>query len=477
MQALKQGVGKSSDKEKRDGAGRVLYLPVIEKIAPLIGRTDVRLRFISNVTGYADAYQRELERSFHRFPRLKRTRLYRWLLTLSVRQGVQQAVARETGLSDAERNGLTKVSTLSWWHRQVLAITRRERVLYFSSVGFVILGLGVLFSLVFFATYRVNAYLNSKSNGRRPLVAGQDTPKLPDLPESQKVWLVDKKDGYERYSNGLRVVTSYETLSRPRQFQMISHGMDQVFATVETAPMGIVFHSSESQLVPFEPGNSTSITNISTNLLEYVRKNRSYNYLIDRFGQVYRIVPDNQVANHAGRSVWGDERGLFIELNESFIGVCFETRSVDTGKDTLTEAQVISGRQLTGALRSLYQIPDADCTTHGLVSVNPDNMLIAYHSDWITGFPYDAMGLTDKGKVPPPSLAELGFSYDGGTLERLGGSLTPGMTDAVQKFNQVTANSGMPAEQLRRKLHDQYVQHQERIRAGHADTVLPEKAN
>jgi hypothetical protein len=290
------------------------------------------------------------------------------------------------------------------------------------------------------------------------------------------VWLVEKKEGFERYSNGLRVVTSFETTNRPRQFQMVAHGLEQILPTVETRPMGIVFHSSESQLVPFTPGNSTSITNISTYLLEYVRQNKSYNYLIDRFGQVYRIVPDNQVANHAGRSVWGDDRGLFIELNESFIGVCFETRSVDTGRDQLTEAQVISGRLLTGALRNQYQIPDADCTTHGLVSVNPDNMVIAYHSDWIVGFPFDAMGLTDKGKVAPVSLAELGFSFDGGTLKRLGGRLTPGMSEAVTKFNRTAAELNLSPNDLRSRRRELYVQHQERIRAGRAETVLPEKS-
>jgi hypothetical protein len=198
--------------------------------------------------------------------------------------------------------------------------------------------------------------------------------------------------------------------------------------------------------------------------------------LIDRFGQVYRIVPDNQVANHAGRSVWGDERGLFIELNESFIGVCFETRSVDTGKDQLTEAQVIAGRSLTGALRSIYQIPDADCTTHGLVSVNPDNSLIAYHSDWIIGLPYEALGLTDKGKVAPASIAEIGFTYDGGTLQRLGGKPTPGMLEAVDRFNRLAAQLNLSPTDARRKLRDLYVGHQQRIRAGHDETQLPEKS-
>lgn len=462
--------------EGRESLARVSYLPAIEKIAPILRRPDVRLRFINNVIAYADNYQRELDQSFRRLPRLKKTRLFGWLLSLSVRQGVHHVAGSEAGITPDEREQLQKQSRLSWFSRKLLLIARREKLLFRSGMTAIALGLIGLFGIVFFATFRVNAYL--RGPGPKGPVANQsgETPQIPKLPQSDKVWLVEKKDGFERYSNGLRVVTSYETTNRARQFQMVAHGMERILPTVETAPMGIVFHSSESQLVPFTQGNSTSITNISSYLLEYVRQNKSYNYLIDRFGQVYRIVPDNQVANHAGRSVWGDERGLFIELNESFIGVCFETRSVDTGKDQLTEAQVISGRLLTGALRSLYQIPDADCTSHGLVSVNPDNSLIAYHSDWIIGFPYEAMGLSDKGKVAPASIAELGFAYDGGTLQRLGGKPTPGMLEAVEKFNQLAARMNMPPADARRQLHDLYVQHQQRIRAGHDETQLPEKA-
>jgi hypothetical protein len=86
------------------------------------------------------------------------------------------------------------------------------------------------------------------------------------------------------------------------------------------------------------------------------------------------------------------------------------------------------------------------------------------------------MGLTDKGKVAPVSLAELGFSFDGGTLKRLGGRLTPGMSEAVTKFNRTAAELNLSPNDLRSRRRELYVQHQERIRAGRAETVLPEKS-
>jgi hypothetical protein len=51
------------------------------------------------------------------------------------------------------------------------------------------------------------------------------------------------------------------------------------------------------------------------------------------------------------------------------------------------------------------------------------------------------------------------------------------MTDAVEKFNQLAVSSNRSPEELRHQLREKYLSNQERIRAGHADTVLPEKAN
>ena len=66
------------------------------------------------------------------------------------------------------------------------------------------------------------------------------------------------------------------------------------------------------------------------------------------------------------------------------------------GGEQLTEAQVLAGRLLTQVLRSRYRIDDANCTAHGLVSVNPSSGRIAFHHDWARGFPFEAMGLSDK---------------------------------------------------------------------------------
>ena len=76
--------------------------------------------------------------------------------------------------------------------------------------------------------------------------------------------------------------------------------------------------------------------------------------------KIMRQLRDDQAANHAGNSVWADEQNLYVGLNESFIGVCFETKAdVAEGGEQLTEAQVLAGRLLTQVLRSRYQIDDA----------------------------------------------------------------------------------------------------------------------
>ena len=43
--------------------------------------------------------------------------------------------------------------------------------------------------------------------------------------------------------------------------------------------------------------------------------------MIDRFGRVFRIVHESDIANHAGLSVWGDERGAYVNLNASFLEI------------------------------------------------------------------------------------------------------------------------------------------------------------
>ena len=59
---------------------------------------------------------------------------------------------------------------------------------------------------------------------------------------------------------------------------------------------------------------------IGKEVLTFVQQNRSYHFVIDRFGQVFRIVYESDIANHAGNSVWADDSGIYVNLNSSFLG-------------------------------------------------------------------------------------------------------------------------------------------------------------
>ncbi len=210
-------------------------------------------------------------------------------------------------------------------------------------------------------------------------------------------------------------------------------------------------------MLPFTPDQNDSIEARSRGLLEYVRRHKSYNYLIDRFGQIYRVVRDEDAAHHAGNSVWADERSLYVGLNESFIGVCFETSmSAGTKEEQMTEAQVVAGRLLTQIIRNRHRIDDANCVTHGLVSVNPSNMLIAFHHDWARNFPFEAMGLSDKYKVAPASVSHFGFTYDDEIVAKLGGALWSGVKAAEDELNARAASERTTPEELRGRMRERF---------------------
>ena len=57
-------------------------------------------------------------------------------------------------------------------------------------------------------------------------------------------------------------------------------------------------------------------------MIEVVQQNHSYHFLIDRFGQVFRIVPEADVANHAGYSVWAEGKSDLRKSEQQFPGDC-----------------------------------------------------------------------------------------------------------------------------------------------------------
>jgi hypothetical protein len=466
---------------------------VVERYAHFFERPEVRLRFLNNTLALQASCAAQLDAWLERHPWFTRSRLYEkhyeHLLDLLLYRLIVQEINKQLPTRAAERLRLLRQHKAPRFARLYFGFYQARHLFHAAGVVLILFCLFGAYKGTVWSAHRANDFLarrygkntqtNTHSGGAGVAYAETTTNYLPDY-KPEKVWLVERKDNFERYSNGGRISTEYETDNHARGFYVLPHA-DAPTNSAQAAPgelqhepVGIIYHTSESDLVEFTADNNESIETHTRGLLEYVKRHRSYNYVIDRFGQIYRIVRDEQAANHAGHSVWADKRGVYVGLNESFLGVCFETQT-DAQEERLTEAQLVAGRLLTQILRSRYQIDDADCTVHGLVSVNPDNMRVCYHHDWARGFPFAAMGLSDKYQVAPAAISEFGFTYDEDVLAQIGGAIWPGAQAAAAEFERRASAAKLKPEDLRRQMRERYRQQLELSRKGRGAT--PDEAD
>jgi hypothetical protein len=286
---------------------------------------------------------------------------------------------------------------------------------------------------------------------RRGVVSAESSAPRVWLP---RVWLVDKSDSSELYSNGLRIDLTFAVSNRPRsRFPIFSLAGGPKPQGEGRAPVGIVYHTTESNLAPFEEEENHRLQRLGRNLMEWVRQDRSYHYVIDRFGRVYRVVKESDAANHVGMSIWADSRGVYVNLNDSFLGVSFEGQ---TGAvDEVTPAQISAGNVLTEMLRSRYGIATENCVTHAQVSVNPQNMRIGEHTDWAGKFPFAGVGLPDNYSIPVASMFVFGFDYDSVFL-RATGTRWRGLDLAELRVAREAAAEGLETRQYRAMLQHRY---------------------
>jgi hypothetical protein len=277
--------------------------------------------------------------------------------------------------------------------------------------------------------------------------------------QAQKVWQVEVTRDYETYSNGLRIEKAYETSGNERVPYRVYQRRDPQLASSEmrSGPAGIVYHTTESHMAPFEPEQAGQMRRIGASVLDLVRRNRSYNYVVDRFGRVFRIVAEGAIANHAGLSIWADEKYAYVNLNASFLGVSFETQT-RRGEDNpeISPAQIHSARILTDMLRYKYAIPAGNCVTHAQVSVNPSNMRIGYHTDWAGNFPFSEIGLGDNYQEPLASVFAFGFDYDGIFVQSTGRRLWQGLHASDEQVTQQASALGLPVPAYKRILRQRY---------------------
>ncbi len=233
-----------------------------------------------------------------------------------------------------------------------------------------------------------------------------------------RVWLVETGHGFEQYSNGLRIDTTWATAGEARRFRVFD-AVGGLHGASHNRPAGLLFHTTESDIWPLEAEYNEKLRDSSERLLKYLQRNRTYHYLVDRFGRVFRVVDEAGKANHAGNSIWENAGTVYLNLNHAFLGVSFESRWGGGQTLPITQAQLVAGRGLTDYLRQHYGIPPEMCVAHGLTSVNPKRHRIGHHLDWSRGFPRAAFGLPDQYVREPPSVALFGFGYDDDFLKVL----------------------------------------------------------
>jgi N-acetylmuramoyl-L-alanine amidase len=271
------------------------------------------------------------------------------------------------------------------------------------------------------------------------------------------VWLVDQSGENEEYSNGLRVDNHWAVANRPRSYPVFdARRMDLGPLAWRSEPAGIIFHTTESDQAPFEPVHNRVLKSISQGLLGYVQSKRAYNFVVDRFGRVHRIVRETDAANHSGHSVWADGKWLYLNLNDSFLGISFEAQTRRGDEAAITPAQVRAGALLIEMLRARYRLPAANCITHAQVSVNPSNMRIGYHTDWAANFPFKEMGLPDNYARPLPGLYLCGFDYDRAYLVSTGRRVETAVALSESRLVDAAAARHMPVESYREFLKKEY---------------------
>ena len=303
------------------------------------------------------------------------------------------------------------------------AIARGRRVLK-ASVVLLVAGFGIVVSEWVRETLAAPEAAQTRPLHAEQVSAASPAAEAPgpipaDAQAPSRAWLVERGQGWEQYSNGLRIELSHVASGPARRYKIFRKGVG-LLDDVHDVPVGLLYHTSESDIWPLQEAFNESLRDSSQRLLRYIQRKRLYNYVIDRFGRVFRIIPDAERANHAGYSIWAVEQDVYLNLNNAFIGICFESRWQGGHASPITRAQLSAGRMLTEYLRQRYAIAPQMCVTHGITSVNPRKHLIGHHVDWARGFPFAAYGLPDHYERPAPSVELFGFGYDEDFLTVMG---------------------------------------------------------
>ena len=98
----------------------------------------------------------------------------------------------------------------------------------------------------------------------------------------------------------------------------------------------------------------------SINRLLNPRAKVSCHYLIDRKGQILKMVDENKIAWHAGRSKWKN----FKNLNNNSIGIELVNKGHEFGYEKFTSSQIKKLIKLCSLLKRKYKIKNSNILGH-----------------------------------------------------------------------------------------------------------------
>ena len=105
---------------------------------------------------------------------------------------------------------------------------------------------------------------------------------------------------------------------------------------------------------------------------------------------------------------------------------------------------------MTALLRQSFGIVEGNVVTHEMVSLNPANGLVGYHTDWRGRFPFSELGLPDNYRLAVPSIAEWGFRYDRQFVDQVGGRVWAGVRLAEKRFQREAELRQISLQRLRK---------------------------
>ena len=186
----------------------LLYTRIVERYAHFFDRPEVRLRFLNNTLRRQATSAERLLPLLKRYPALEETRFYYWLLDLRFHALIIEELKKLLPNASKKRRRLWWPTNAPYSARLFFHLYEWRKAYYGLSAVLAVAAIFGIFSLAVWSVHRTRSYLAARQqtpqvkqanagNSHDPAYATTPDKYLPDY-KPEKVWLVERKENYER---------------------------------------------------------------------------------------------------------------------------------------------------------------------------------------------------------------------------------------------------------------------------------------